>query len=63
MRRGQTNIFATNGIAMKPKKLKKYWKRGEVFERGILWDVKNLIKRHLHKRTCRWIKHKNKEII
>ena len=43
---------------LKPKKLKKYWKAGEVFEKGILWDVRNIIKRHLKKRTCRWIKHK-----
>ncbi len=47
---------------MKPKKLKKYWKAGEVFERGVWWDVRNLIKRHLERRTCRWRKHKNREI-
>jgi len=44
---------------MKPKKLKKYWKSGEVFENGKLLDVGSIIKRFLKKRTCRWIKHKN----
>ena len=43
---------------MKPKKLRKYWKGGEVWENGILWDVRKLLKRHLKKRTCRFFKHK-----
>ena len=43
---------------MKPKKLYKNWKRGEVFENGTLWCVKGLRKRMAKKRTCRFQKHK-----
>lgn len=43
---------------MKPKKLRKKWKSGEVWERGTLYNIKGLLKRHLKLRTCRFKKHK-----
>ena len=46
---------------MKPKKLRKKWKGGEVWKNNTLWCVKKLLKRQLLKRTCRYRKHKHKD--
>jgi hypothetical protein len=48
-------------LIMKPKKIYKYWKYGEVFENDKLWNVRKFLKRHLLKRTCRFRKHKLKQ--